>query len=83
MKTTVGREANAKYNETKNGARAMTPHALFQGRADPYRIPGNPRSGVVPKIQDEPLGKPGDGDRNIQTYRFRLCLTKNPTGRIR
>ena len=28
------------------------------------------------------MGKPGDGDRNIQTYRFRLCLTKNPTGRI-
>jgi hypothetical protein len=79
---TWGREANAKYGETKNGIRASTTHAQFSVRVDPYRVPGKPVSGVIPTIQDEPLGTPGDGDENIQAFCFRLCLTKDPANRI-
>ncbi len=75
---TWGREANSLYGETKNGIRGETTHAQFQVRVDPYRIPGQPASGVIPMIQDEPLGTPGAGDKNIQAFCFRLCLTKNP-----
>jgi hypothetical protein len=82
VETTVGREANAKYGETKNGIRAETTHAQFQVRVDPYRTPGNPGSGLIPTIQDEPLGTPGAGDGNIQAFCFRLCLTRNPANRI-
>ncbi len=82
VETTVGREANAKYGETKNGIRAETTHAQFAVRVDPYRIPGDPKSGLIPTIQDEPFGTPGEGDSNIQAFCFRLCLTKDPANRI-
>lgn len=79
---TWGREANSKYGETKNGIRAETTHAQFQVRVDPYRIPGKPESGLIPTIQDEPFGTPGEGDDNIQAFCFRLCLTREPGNRI-
>jgi len=82
VETTSGREANSKYGETKNGIRAETTHAQFQVRVDPYRIPGSPASGLIPTIQNEPLGTPGAGDDNIQAFCFRLCLTKEPANRI-
>lgn len=82
VETTWGREANAKYGETKNGIRAETTHAQFQVRVDPYRIPGNPASGLIPTIQDEPLGTPGAGDNSIQAFCFRLCLTKVAANRV-
>lgn len=37
---------------------------------------------MIPTIQDEPPGASGDGDRNIQAYCFRLCLTRNPANQI-
>lgn len=82
VETTAGREANSKYGETKNGIRAETTHAQFKVRVDPYRIPGDPKSGLIPTIQDEPLGTPGEGDSNIQAFCFRLCLTRDPANRI-
>ena len=82
VSTTVGREANSVYHETKNGIRAQTTHAQFSLRIDPYRIPGDPSSGVIPTVQDEPLGTPGEGDRSFQAYCFRVCLTKNPDNRV-
>ncbi|MBL8179069.1 MAG: FAD-dependent oxidoreductase [Bryobacterales bacterium] len=78
---TWGREANATYGETKNGIRAETTHAQFKVRVDPYRIPGNPDSGLIPTVQDEPMGTPGAGDNNIQAFCFRLCLTRVPANR--
>ncbi|MDX2180184.1 MAG: FAD-dependent oxidoreductase [Bryobacteraceae bacterium] len=79
---TWGREANSLYGETKNGIRGETTHAQFAVRVDPYRVPGDPQSGLIPTIQDEPLGTPGAGDRNIQAFCFRLCLTRDPANRI-
>ncbi|MBL8230545.1 MAG: FAD-dependent oxidoreductase [Bryobacterales bacterium] len=80
--TTFGRESNHLYGETKNGIRAETTHAQFKVRVDPYRTPGDAKSGLIPTIQDEPLGTPGEGDHNIQAFCFRLCLTRNPANRI-
>lgn len=78
----TGRESNSKYGETKNGIRGETTHAQFAVRVDPYRIPGDPKSGLIATIQDEPLGTPGAGDNNIQAFCFRLCLTRDPANRI-
>jgi len=80
--TIIGRESNSKYNETKNGIREKTTHAQFTVRVDPYKTPGDPASGVIRTIQDEPLGTPGEGDHRLQAYCFRMCLTKNPANRI-
>jgi hypothetical protein len=55
----------------------------FEVRVDPYRIPGNPASGVLPYLlRDEPLGEIGSADRRIQAYNHRVCLTDNPQNRI-
>jgi hypothetical protein len=80
--TTYGRESNAQYGETKNGIRAETTHAQFRVRVDPFQVPGNPSSGLIATIQDEPLGTPGAGDRNIQAFCFRLCLSRDPANRL-
>ena len=82
VSTTIGREANATYGETKNGIRAVTDHAQFAVKVDPYRVPGNPVSGLIPTIQDEPLGTPGAGDHRLQAYCFRLCLTRDSANRL-
>lgn len=80
--TTIGRESNAKYNETLNGIRAVTDHAQFAVTVDPYIVPKDPLSGVIATIQDEPFGVPGQGDKNIQAYCFRMCLTKSNANQI-
>lgn len=82
ISTVVGRESNDTYGETLNGIRAETTHAQFSVRVDPYRIPGDPKSGLIPTIQDEPQGVPGKGDDHLQAYCFRVCLTKNGDNRL-
>jgi hypothetical protein len=72
----VGREANATYGETLNGVRAETPHHQFTVDVDPYVKPGDPASGLIPYIQPGDGGKPGDGDKSVQAYNFRLCMTR-------
>lgn len=72
---TVGREGNATYGETINGVQFRTGHQ-FQRVIDPYRTPGDPASGLLPGIQPDPPGTPGQGDHRIQAFNFRLCLTK-------
>jgi len=81
---TVGREANAAFDETLNGIQLG--HAKshqFSGKIDPYVIEGDPKSGLLPRIQDIPVGgKDGDGDKKIQAYNFRMCLTKVEANRV-
>ncbi len=81
-RTTIGREANAQYGENKNGIRAENTYRNFEVRVDPYWRPGVTSSGVLPTIQNEPLGTPGAADHRLQGYCFRMCLTKNPANRI-
>lgn len=82
VSTVVGREANDLYGETLNGIRAETDHAQFSVKVDPYKIPGDKESGVIPTIQDEPLGRPGAGDKRLQAFCFRVCLTKKADNQI-
>ena len=77
----VGREANAVYGETLNGIRGKTPKHQFTMPVDPYVKPGDPASGLLPFVQPVAFGNPGDGDKCVQAYNFRLCLTKNPANR--
>ena len=78
----VGREPVAQYGEPLNGIRAETPHHQFQFPVDPYVTPGEPSSGLLPLIQRGDGGRPGDGDRSVQAYNFRLCLTNDPANRL-
>ena len=78
----VGREANADYGEQINGVRAVTPSHQFKEDVDPYVRPGDPASGLLPFIQAGDGGKPGDGDKAVQAYNFRLCMTRTAENRL-
>ena len=81
---TVGREANSIYNETWNGVQKDVFHHghWFKDNIDPYKIPGDPSSGLLPRISSEVPGENGTGDNKIQAYCFRLCLTQHPENRV-
>lgn len=80
----VGRESNITYGEIWNGVQKGAFHHghYFKDNVDPYRIPGDPSSGLLPRISSETPGENGSGDSKIQAYCFRLCLTKNPVNRM-
>jgi hypothetical protein len=78
VKYTVGREANSTYGETLNGVRAQTPKHQFVVSVDPYVKPGDATSGLLPFIQTGDGGIPGEADKSVQAYNFRLVLTKDP-----
>lgn len=71
----VGREANSRYDETLNGIHLGHPGHNFKVFVDPYVVPGRPASGLLPGIVAAPAGRQGAGDRCVQAYNFRLCMT--------
>jgi hypothetical protein len=80
---TVGREANALYGETLNGVQtAQAKHHQFVKGVDPHVVPGDPASGLLPFIDPQGPGEEGAGDRRVQAYCFRMCLTDHPENRI-
>ena len=80
----VGREANSVYNETINGVQKdLRQHDhFFTSQISPYKIKGDPASGLLPRISAEPIAANGTGDKKIQAYCFRMCLTDSPENRI-
>ncbi len=91
----VGRESNREYGETLNGVQANKISATlkwtlsrnaynhnFIDRVDPYIIKGDPKSGLLPYISENPPGVDGEGDNKIQAYCFRMTLTDHPDNRI-
>ena len=78
---TVGREANQQYSETYNGFQLLDKHQFPDG-VDPYVIPGNPESGLLWGVSSENPASPGDGDKKVQAYNFRLCLTDSIENRL-
>ena len=45
-------------------------------------VPGDPRSGVLPRVSAAHPGKFGEGDNKVQAYCYRLCLTNEPANRV-
>jgi hypothetical protein len=83
----VGREANAEYGEEHNGIQVgVLHHKHHFGAVDqpisPYKVPGDPNSGVLPRVSTAPVGEFGQGDKRVQAYCFRSCYTNDPSNRI-
>jgi hypothetical protein len=79
----VGREANVVYGETLNGV--QTKNAKFHQfvcAIDPYVVEGDPSSRLLPGIHEGGPGEEGSGDRRVQAYCFRMCLTNAPDNRL-
>lgn len=80
----VGREANTVYGESYNGVQAGIKERghFFKDPIDPYKIPGNKDSGLLYGISPDPIAENGSGDKKVQAYCFRLCLSDHPGNRI-
>lgn len=79
---TLGREASSTYNESLAGVRGETIYRQIDVDVDPYIRPGDPSSGLLYGILDEPFGNPGDGDQHLQSYSYRIPLTDDPDNRL-
>ena len=87
----VGREPNALHGETLNGMQrgddkprrhyTQGDKDHFIKDVDPYVKPGDPASGLLPFVFAENPVK-GEGDRRIQAYNYRLCVTTDPANRL-
>lgn len=83
----VGREANSVYGEQWNGVQTGVLHhrhhfGVLSQKISPYVIPDDPKSGVLPRISTAPPGEYGQGDKKVQAYCFRMCLTDHPENRV-
>ncbi|MCL4178258.1 MAG: FAD-dependent oxidoreductase [Verrucomicrobia bacterium] len=83
----VGREAQSVYGEQWNGIQTGVLHhrhhfGVLKEKISPYVIPGDPASGLLPRISAEPPGVYGEGDRRVQAYCYRMCLTDHPDNRV-
>lgn len=74
---TVGREPNEQYGESFSGVQMLLNHQFPDG-VDPYIIKGMPESGLLWGISDAALAPAGSGDKLVQAYNYRICLTDNP-----
>ncbi|MFG0290696.1 MAG: FAD-dependent oxidoreductase [Rhodopirellula sp. JB044] len=87
VETTFGRESMQQYNEPNAGVQTGVLHHshhfdVLPRRVDPYNIPGDPTSGVIPLVSTEPPGEFGSGDQHVQAYCFRTCLTNHDPNRV-
>jgi hypothetical protein len=83
----VGRESKNTYDEQWNGVQTGVLHhrhhfGAVKDKISPYVNPGDPSSGLLPRISPEPPGEYGAGDKKIQAYCFRTCLTNHPANRV-
>lgn len=80
----VGREDCSTYGEQWNGVQANVFHHkhYFKEKIDPYIVPGDPKSGLLPGISPQPIAENCTGDNKIQAYCFRVCMSKHPDNRI-
>ena len=83
----VGREAQSTYDEKWNGIQVGVLHhrhhfGAVKEAISAYVAPGDAASGVVAGVSKESPGEYGKGDRKVQAYCFRMCLTDVPENRI-
>ena len=79
----VGREANSVYGETISGVqRKLATNHQFSKGVSAYVKPGDPSSGLLPWVEADTDESEGAGDKRVQAYCFRMCLTDVPENRI-
>ncbi|MRI02297.1 FAD-dependent oxidoreductase [Kriegella sp. EG-1] len=80
----VGREGQHVYGEEWNGVQTGVLHHKhwFMSDISPYVIPGDPSSGILPRISPDHPGEKHAGDNKIQAYCFRTCMTHNEANRL-
>ena len=75
---TVGRESEKEYHESLAGVRPKDKHHQFDFPISAFDAHGR----LLPEIQKEPPGEIGAGDKKVQAYNFRLCLSSDPANQF-
>jgi hypothetical protein len=76
---TWGRESTKEYGEPLAGVRGrQRKDHHFNVRVSPFGADGK----LLPEVFAGPKGSLGDGDRRVQAYTFRMCLTDQPENRV-
>jgi hypothetical protein len=78
----VGREANTEYGESGNGITGDLPKNQLPHGINPYVIPGDPASGLLPGVNPAMGGGRGDADHRLQAFCYRMVMTDVPANRI-
>lgn len=76
---TWGRESSSQYGESLAGVRPTHFQHVFKFPVNAYGAGGKP----LPEIQTSPHGKIGDGDKKVQSYNFRVCVSNDPVNQVR
>ncbi len=74
----AGRESKAQYGEQWNGVQTGVLHhrhhfGAVKEKISPYWIPGDPKSGVLPRISTAPPGEYGAGDKQAAGVLLSAC----------
>ena len=84
---TLGRESRAQYNETLAGVTADPSKGSKAGNQinvviDPWIVPNDTSSGLIPGVDGEFAGRVGEGDDLVQSNNYRLCITTNVSNQL-
>jgi len=78
----VGRESNSEFDEQGNGNTGVARKNQLPNGIDPYVVKGDPASGLLPGVNPDLGGEPGEGDHRLQAYCYRMVLTDVPENRV-
>ena len=75
---TAGRESAAQYGESLAGVRPTHFQHVFK-----FPVSGKDASGkLLPEIQSAPIGEVGAGDKKLQAYNYRVCVSRDPANQV-
>lgn len=75
---TLGRESRSTYGETLAGRQQYCPNHQFTVPVPAY----DSANQLSPLVSLADSAQPGAGDRKIQAYNYRLCMTKNQDNQV-
>jgi hypothetical protein len=78
VKYHLGREGREQYGETLAGVQAHSPAHQWPVKVNALDGPGKP----LPFVSAGPIEAAGTGDRKVQAYNFRLCMTRVAANRV-
>ncbi|MFU8780221.1 MAG: FAD-dependent oxidoreductase [Kiritimatiellia bacterium] len=78
----VGRESNEEFQEQHNGNTGVAAENQLPDGIDPYVVPGQPASGLLPGVNPDLGGEKGQSDLRLQAYCYRMVLTDAPQNRV-
>ncbi|MCD7107725.1 FAD-dependent oxidoreductase [Rhizobium sp. DKSPLA3] len=82
--TMVGRESRKKYGESAAGVQRLARPLVANKQilVDPYVIPGNSQSGLLPGVIGVGQKPLGSADTSMMAFNYRLCVTDTADNRI-